>query len=362
MSLRAFYKRFEHHINTAAFLSGFVFDSLAFAHVDHTIIRIALLAWLLFALVAIVFYAAKRLEAPRETFLGRVLDGVVAVLPFFIQFAFGAILSGTLIFFSHSASLSVSWPFLILIIAFIAGNEAFRGRYASLVFQAVAFFVASFLYATLVTPVLLKKVGLVSFIVAGIGSVILFFILTRLLRYFARERYTGSRHFIWTGVIMFFILFQALYALNFIPPLPLSLEEIGIYHLLQRTPGGDYILSYEPGGTFSFSTISRTFHLEEGKPAYAFSAVSAPEGISAMVAHEWYVFDQDQKRWTLSYREMFPIVGGREGGYRGYSTKETIELGRWRVDVRTASGQLIGRTNFKVVEATGTIKKETLVR
>jgi len=44
----------------------------------------------------------------------------------------------------------------------------------------------------------------------------------------------------------------------------------------------------------------------------------------------------------------FPIVGGREGGYRAYSVKSQPASGRWRVDIETAEGQLIGRVPFSV--------------
>ena len=36
-------------------------------------------------------------------------------------------------------------------------------------------------------------------------------------------------------------------------------------------------------------------------------------------------------------------VGGRDGGYRGYTTKSTPAAGRWRVNIETSDGLLIGR-------------------
>ena len=102
MSLGALYKRYEHHINTAAFLCGFIFDSFAFAHVDHAIIRGVLLMWLCVAGVGIIIHAKVKVDFERESFFGQIADWFAGFLPFVIQFAFGSVLSGTLIFFSHS--------------------------------------------------------------------------------------------------------------------------------------------------------------------------------------------------------------------------------------------------------------------
>ncbi|MDO8590949.1 MAG: DUF2914 domain-containing protein, partial [bacterium] len=45
---------------------------------------------------------------------------------------------------------------------------------------------------------------------------------------------------------------------------------------------------------------------------------------------------------------QFPIVGGRDEGFRGYSIKSSVFPGRWRVDVETAEKNLIGRVEFTV--------------
>jgi hypothetical protein len=59
----------------------------------------------------------------------------------------------------------------------------------------------------------------------------------------------------------------------------------------------------------------------------------------------------------------FSIMGGREGGYRGYSVKSTPRAGRWRVNIETPDGLLIGRVPFVVAAANGAVKSiETVLR
>ncbi|MFZ2763757.1 MAG: DUF2914 domain-containing protein, partial [Minisyncoccia bacterium] len=49
-----------------------------------------------------------------------------------------------------------------------------------------------------------------------------------------------------------------------------------------------------------------------------------------------------------STKTTFSITGGREKGYRVFSVKESLFAGKWRVDVTTQRGQIIGRVRFDV--------------
>jgi hypothetical protein len=54
-------------------------------------------------------------------------------------------------------------------------------------------------------------------------------------------------------------------------------------------------------------------------------------------------------------------VGGRDGGFRGYSFKKNIQPGTWRVDVETAEGLLLGRIGFEVVTASEAAREQTTI-
>jgi hypothetical protein len=70
-----------------------------------------------------------------------------------------------------------------------------------------------------------------------------------------------------------------------------------------------------------------------------------------MIAHRWEYWDTAEREWKFSTRISYKAEGGREAGYRGYSLKENIFPGRWRVTVETAEGLKIGRTEFTVLSA-----------
>jgi hypothetical protein len=55
-----------------------------------------------------------------------------------------------------------------------------------------------------------------------------------------------------------------------------------------------------------------------------------------------------KRRWVSVSVVSYPINGGRDGGYRGYTVKRHPQDGDWRVDISTGDGRLLGRVRFKV--------------
>lgn len=145
--------------------------------------------------------------------------------------------------------------------------------------------------------------------------------------------------------------FTVLYFSHVIPPVPLSLKHIGVYHTLERV-GGVYAVSYEKPAWYVFwrhTDAAFTLSLSEGR-AYCFSAIFAPGGLSTPVVHQWEKYDPTSGKWQQQSKYSFPINGGRDQGYRGWTAK-TLSAGKWRCDVETENGQLIGRLSFEAVEA-----------
>jgi len=83
---------------------------------------------------------------------------------------------------------------------------------------------------------------------------------------------------------------------------------------------------------------------------YIFSAVFAPTALNTKIMHKWQYYDKYEGVWVTVSEIPFSIVGGRDGGYRGYSFKKNLFPGRWRVDVITEREQLLGRIYFKVID------------
>jgi len=78
----------------------------------------------------------------------------------------------------------------------------------------------------------------------------------------------------------------------------------------------------------------------------AYTAVYAPAGLRQPIEHVWW---KDGR--LVGSVPLSPVRGGRKEGFRTYSRKTDLKPpyeGRYRVDVVTASGQLIGRLRFTV--------------
>jgi hypothetical protein len=87
-------------------------------------------------------------------------------------------------------------------------------------------------------------------------------------------------------------------------------------------------------------------HLHE-RGLVARTAIYAPAGLRQPVEHVWRREGQ-----VVNVVRLTPVQGGRRDGFRTFSRKTGFPadpVGRWRVDVVTESGQLIGRLRFRVV-------------
>ena len=93
-----------------------------------------------------------------------------------------------------------------------------------------------------------------------------------------------------------------------------------------------------------------------------YTAIFAPSGLSVTVLHEWQYWNDREDAWVTAETVPFYIVGGRDGGYRGYSVKSGLEPGSWRVNVITQYGQTIGRVSFQVVDVPSPVAIQEVTR
>lgn len=345
---------YERYLTLWAFAFGFIIDNLTLRRVDLLAENLVLLFYVAVAGGMIVIQNTW----PNTKFIGVEASKISA---FVMQVAFGALFSAFVVFYVRSASFFTSWIFLFFLALFFVGNEFFRARYQHFVFQMNVFFIAVFSYAIFAVPLILGKIGGGIFVISGAISVAVIWL-------FGRALEKGSPHLaerrsaLAISIVSIFTLFNVFYFANIIPPIPLALKESGIYHRIERI-NGDYRAQFEmPPWYRFFDDTSSTFHWTPGSPVYAYSAVFTPARIQTDIAHRWSYFDEGKDEWVVETTIRFPIGGGREQGYRGYSIKGNIKPGKWRVDVQTPRGQILGRMTFRVVEADFSPRLETAFR
>lgn len=336
---------YERYVSPLTLVIGFSIDAFIIRNVDLSASALLLLAYLSLAGVMMVLLNlvfVGRLH-------GRVWNFFVPIFPAVIQFAFGGLFSGFVILFGQSASIGLSWLFVVILAALLIGNERFRKRYTKFSFQIGILYFGLFAFFTFALPVITRSIGTDIFILGGLLSIFVIVLFVRFVEYFARELVRKNRPRVIRTVMSIFFILNAAYFTNIIPPLPLALKAAGAYHSLSKE-GSFYVLQAEPQKWYHALVPGSTVHHAPGERIYAFSAIYLPEGLEVSIVHRWMRYDETKRRWISVGSAAFNARGGREGGYRGFSYREHLLQGRWRVSVETASGRVIGRLSFRVTE------------
>lgn len=337
-------QRNERHLGGVVFVGGFVTDLLTFTLLDVAYVNYFFIAYL--AIAAVCTFGSHILFARRHEEQQKWMRWLTVLFTLAGQYAIGGILSGCLIFYTKSAVLSVSWPFLILLALVFIGNEYFRKYREHLIFQTVLFFFALYAYAIFALPIYVGAIGPLVFVGSTVVTIAIFAGFLYLLNRTGAARLSESIKPITLSCAAIVVALVVSYATGVVPPLPLALKEGGIYHGLTRS-SGNYVLRSE-GERPWWDILPATVHVPAGGTIYAYGAVFAPIRFSTSVVHHWERYDTVQKKWVEEGHIAFPISGGRAEGFRGYSIKENPQPGTWRVSVETLQGQTIGRISFTV--------------
>lgn len=354
---RLFFRKYERYVSPVTLVTGFIFDSLMLRRIDVLFSNVLLISYLLVSALSILLLNVHqtREEAKRsETFH--------ITLIFLLQFCLGGLFSASFLFYSKSGAVIASWPFLLMIFVYVIGNELLRKNYVILSFQISVFFTALFSYLIFFLPIILGQMGDSIFLLSGIASLMITGIFIYVLSWFAPQRTQESAAIMILSIVVLFAGINLLYFTNLIPPIPLALKEVGIYRSLSKLPDGTYLAQGEKQEWFSFISPNPTIHIVKGEPLYLLSSVFAPTNLKTDIVHTWQYFDDVDKAWTVADTVKLNITGGRDGGFRTYSSRQNIFPGKWRVDVATPRGQLIGRLNFETEASDGTEKLETSIQ
>jgi hypothetical protein len=332
------------HWLTIAFLLGFTTDVLLLNQVDDAFDNAVLLIYISLATASLVlFYVgiAEKVSPRLRAFF-------LSYMPAVMQYAFGGLLSGMLIFYGRSGDFLVSAPFLLLIVAVMVGNELVKKRSDRLLYNLMVYFIGIFSYLVLIVPVLLGEMGTLVFIGSGLLALLLMYGLIQLLSKIIPHFLVLEKRMIIFSIGTVYMIFNGFYFFNIIPPIPLSLTELSIHQLVERTTAGGYRMMTEEVGWFSHvGILPTTFHPSAGDGAYCFARVYAPTSLKTDIVHRWEYQDA-QGTWQEHYVQSYPITWENKNGYRGFTTVKSIRDGLWRCSVETTRGQVLGRETFRI--------------
>lgn len=336
-------KKYQNHISTGAMVVGFIIDNLTFGRVDQIFSHIFLVFYIIVAGLSILlinFIEAKNL-------VSNLAQKIKIFAPITMQFAFGGLFSAFFVFYSRSGSFWASWPFLVLMLGLLILNEFLKEKYSRLVYQMGVYFFIVFSYMIFLVPVISKQIGQLVFIYSGLISLTLIYLFTIVIHIITQKKYFLFHKKMWLVIFAIYFMMNIFYFTNILPPLPLSMKDSGIYNLIEKK-SGTYSVYREHVNWFE-QYFNNTIKVNPSSNLYYFSSVFAPTKLNTQIVHEWEYYNKTSKKWIKAAKISFSISGGSDTGYRGYSLKQNLQEGSWRVFTKTPNGQIIGEEKFKVV-------------
>jgi len=324
------------------FAAGFVFDILTLGRIDNIFNIASHGAYLLATmfLLSVQIIGVKPGNNP-----GKIKSLFFDYQNEAVHFLLGALLNAFVIFYFKSGSFIKTFLLVIILLVLLIINEIEYFKRKGPALKVALFTISLSSFFIYLLPVAIGKTsgGIFLASLSCTGLVILLF-WHLLLRYevsFARLQ----AHLLLPGfaVIVLFVIF---YAARIIPPVPLSLKQIGIYHNLERESGKFYLYRMTPLWKI-WSHGDQEFAAREGDRIYLFSRIFAPGGFKDKLYFHFQMLDK-KKQWRTTDKIPLIIVGGRDEGFRGYAYKANYTAGQWRALVETAEGLEIGRINFQV--------------
>ncbi|MBC7741378.1 MAG: DUF2914 domain-containing protein [Bdellovibrionaceae bacterium] len=339
-----FVKKHETRFEVGFFIAGFIFDALIVGDIDHLFSLIQQAAYLLviatFIHYEILFRSLK--WRPSGRFIVKVWEYRNLILHFFL----GTLLNIYSIFYMKSSSFASSVVFLLLMIALVILNDRPMIKKSKMSVKVGLAGICLFSFISILFPLILGFVGWTPFGLSVITTAALFYLQTLLLKKHFPDDNTLMRAVFIPGMSVLGV-FTLFYFLGWIPPVPLSVKEQGIYHLVEKREG-QYFLSTENESWKFWNSGDQEFKARGEDKIYYYTQIYSPGRFSDQIFIQW-LWKDPKKGWTKTDRIPLQIVGGRKEGFRGFAVKSNYQPGQWRVQVETSMGHEISRLGFEVI-------------
>ncbi len=327
------------------FFGGFIWDALTIGR-NVMASDLAIFTGYLFA-AALILYLIGR---PVDETAGPVTKPQIRLFPFLkklhtpglayflLQFLFGSLFSALFILYFKSSSHWLAWLTSLMLGVLLVANEFLESEYKRFTLSWALFGLCAMLLFNFALPFMLGSIHAIWFYLSTlIGAGLAYWL------YIMTPRHYGSIKPV--GVIAAVLMFA--YAVDMIPPVPLVKRDLAISYELYKT-NGNYLLKQQASPWWVFwRKTSDDLELVPGQRVYCFSSVFAPPGLQTKLYHRWQHYDE-KNGWQTESKSGFSLSGGRYGGFRGYTYKQNLKEGDWRVSVETENEKTITVHAFSV--------------
>jgi hypothetical protein len=319
------FNRVRRYAPAIFFLGGFAWDALTLGRTIKPVDLFILLGYLIGA-AAILIAIGRGVKFRWSQYMNAVL-----------QFFFGGIFSALFIFYFLSAGGLAGFLFVLGLAALLIGNEFLESAYGELTLSWAFFTVSAAMFFNFALAHLFRSISTFWFYLGTLVAVLALLAIRRI----SRHESASVKPSIAVAALML-----VLHVFNVIPPVPLVKKDMLIAHDLRRT-GSGYVAHVESPGFRFWRRSSAIFHRTGSERVYCFTSVFVPNGITTTIHHRWEVLQNDE--WTTTSIVPIRIAGGRQTGYRGYTYKQNLIPGKWRVTAESESGAAIAILTFEVV-------------
>jgi hypothetical protein len=287
-----------------------------------------------------------------------------------IHFLFGSLLSVFTLFYLKSSSGFSSILFMSILGGLLIANELPRVRQFGPVVRFALLSLCLTSYGALLLPVLLGSIRKWMFVVAVVLSCAAIVWCVRALSRWTGDAASVRRRVARPAFVMQAILVVVYFA-GAVPPVPLSVQFIGIYHEVvppgaQAAAEGDpkaaraYALKHQRPWWKVWHHGDQDFAARPGDMVYCFARVFAPRGFQDAIYVRW-LWQGPKAGWVDQGRAQLGILGGRGDGFRVFATKKNYQPGRWRVEIETGDGRDIGIIQFDLANDLSTAARTFFV-
>lgn len=328
------------------FIGGFIWDSLTLGRIDGWYSNSVLLFYLICLTGSLYIYNLADDNHWKNTFIAPYQQ----YAPLAIQFFLGGLSSAYVIFFFQSVTFTRTMVFFVILVILLLSNELLRDRISNKYLQFGAYFFVNFTFFTFFTPVLFGVMNTFLFILSGLISLLL----TLAFINYIYSKSPSTRNDISlfkVGLIIIgiYATINVFYYFNLIPPVPLSLQN-GIVAYNVEKQNNIFTVSYEQSALYNpWETYDKTFNYAPNDTVFIYTSIFAPTDLSKSVQHQWQRYNPSLKEWHTTDNISYEVIGGRKGGFRGHTYKANISPGKWRVNVTTKEGLVLGKLEFTII-------------
>lgn len=259
-------------------------------------------------------------------------------LPYLLlQFLFGSLFCALFILYFKSSSHMTAFVWSLILATLLIANEFLENHYKRFTIIWTLFGFCLILLLNFVLPYILGSVHWVWFYI----SILLAVFITSILKF----RVSPHMGHIYPTYLIAIIVASA-YVFDVIPPVPLVKRDMAVGTQLEKVDG-QYVLLEDKAPLIEFwhYFAKNTVHIKPGEKVYCLSAIFAPAGLKTKLYHRWQYYDVN-KGWQSTERIGFELNGGRNNGFRGYTYKQNVQYGQWRVIVETENERTIAVEEF----------------